>query len=67
MISELVAADPADHGEEPLTTEQFEQMDWTVLKRMAANSECDEIDYMSTRLEVKAYYGRQRTLGDYDK
>lgn len=66
MISELVASDPSDYGEESLTTEEFDNMDWKVLKRMAANSACDEIDYMSTRLEVKAYYARQRTLHNYE-
>lgn len=66
MITQLVNSDPAEYGDDVLTTQEYENADWKVLKRMAAESECDEIDYMSTRLEVRAYYARQMTLVDYE-
>jgi hypothetical protein len=66
MITQLVNSDPAEYGDDVLTTQEYEEADWKVLKRMAAESDCEEIDYMSTRLEVRAYYARQRTLEDYE-
>ncbi len=62
----LVNACAIQNGDPVLTTEQAEQYDNKVLRRMAANANTDEISGRSVQLEWVAYFARQKTLGDFE-
>jgi len=47
------------------THEEFEQFDQHFKRRLAGAANTDEITGRSTMLEIKSFFCRQRSLGEY--
>jgi len=61
----LVDDDPDRNGDPVLTTEEVQQWDTKLIRRLAANANTDAISGRSTKLEMQDYFGRQRTLSEW--
>lgn len=65
-INELVTETALDNGDIVLTTEEANQYDNKVLRRLAAEANTDAISGRDVALEWYSYFARQRTLSDYE-
>jgi hypothetical protein len=64
----LVAKDAIENGEADdliFTPQEFKQFDQHFKRRLAGAADTDEISGRSTLLEIRSYYVRQRSLGEY--
>jgi len=67
MNNRLVSETALDRGETELilTTEQAQNASSKLLRRLASQSESDEIHGKSVKLEQLQYFTCQKTLNDY--
>lgn len=54
-----------ENNDPVFTQEELDRMSNTMLRRLAANAETNEINGKSLRLEIVSYFRCQRSLGDY--
>ena len=65
---DLVQETAIERGESDqmvFTEQQFAAFDHHFKRRLAGAADTDEISGRSTMLEIRSYYVRQKTLGDY--
>lgn len=48
------------------TVEEFERMDYQLIRRLAAETESGEINGKSTSHEMRSFFCRQASLSDYE-
>lgn len=48
------------------TVKEFEQMDYQLIRRLAATAETDDVNGKSPMLAMRQYFCRQASLEDYD-
>jgi len=56
-----------DNDDPVFTNAQFEQLEQHFLRRLAAASDCEEINGMSTLPELKSYFVVQYSMEDYSE
>ena len=56
-----------DYNDPVFTNDQFENLEQHFLRRLAAASDCDEINGMSTLPELKSYFVVQYSMADYSE
>lgn len=61
----IVDETAVDTGDDVYTSEQLENMDPQLLRRLAANANTDCINGKSVHLEIRSYFARQRTLTEF--
>lgn len=61
----LVDETALDVGDPCFTKEELDQFSHKLLRRLAAQSNSDEINGKSNQLELRAFYHCQRSLSDY--
>lgn len=62
----IVDESAIDNGDDVYTSEELSNMDPQLLRRLAANANTNCINGKSVHLEIKSYFGRQRTLPEFD-
>lgn len=62
----IVDETAAENNDPIFTTEQVNNFSNHMLRRLAAQANTDEINGKSLRLEHETYFGRQKTLFDYE-
>lgn len=55
-----------DWGDLRFTQEQLDQMSNQMLRRLAQHADTDEISGRSVKLEIKEFFGVQRSLSEYE-
>lgn len=62
----LVNETALDNGDPVLTKHEVNQYSTKVLRKMAAAADTDEVHGKSVGLEMRAYFGCQYTLSDFE-
>jgi hypothetical protein len=62
----LVEETAVDTGDMIFTTEQVNEFSYQMLRNLASEARTNEINGKSQKLLIQQYYGRQRTLTEYE-
>jgi len=62
----LVEETAVDTGDMIFTTEQVNEFSYQMLRNLASEANTNCINGKSKKLLIQCYYGRQRTLSDYE-
>jgi hypothetical protein len=62
----LVEETAVGTGDMIFTTEQVNEFSYQMLRNLASEANTDCINGKSNKLLIQTFYGRQRTLGEYE-
>jgi len=54
-----------ENGDPVFTVSEFKNLDVDLKRKYAGRADTDEVDHLSTELEIDYYFCRQKTLTDY--